>query len=181
MGKLEHTYAASLFEVAEEQGVLERVFEEYGSFRTLASESGLLKVLENPQIPKAEKKQILERLLEEAHPVFLNFAKLLVDKGREKLLDGGFSAFRDMVYEKTNRKEVVVETAVPLTDTQRQTLEQQLRAMLGKEPILREVLAPELVMGFQLYVDGRVIDASLSGKFDRLKRKLKESSGVIDE
>jgi F-type H+-transporting ATPase subunit delta len=70
------------------------------------------------------------------------------------------------------RPEAVARTAVPLTDSERRELEKLLAARFATaRPVTYEV-DPALLGGVWLRVGDRVVDGSLRGRLDSLRRQL---------
>jgi len=67
---------------------------------------------------------------------------------------------------------VVVRTARPLSPEIQDKLRARLAEALGREVVLREEAAPELLAGVELMISGRRLDASLRGRLQRLGRAL---------
>ncbi|MDO5716743.1 MAG: ATP synthase F1 subunit delta [Tissierellia bacterium] len=179
MGKLEQTYAQSLFELAKEKGIVENVYREYDDFQEfLETNSTVFSILKNPQIQKEEKKSILTELLKDSSDIFRNYVQVLVDKKREKLMTTAFADFKALFFEESGKKEVIVHTAQSLSDEQRVELQTILRDRFQREIVLQEVLQPDLIMGFRILADGKELDCSLDGAFHRLKGRLKQMNGV---
>ncbi len=59
---------------------------------------------------------------------------------------------------------VSVESASPLTRTVRERIIQEVRAKLGREPILQEKVTPGLLAGIRLQIGSQVIDGTIVGQ-----------------
>ena len=66
-----------------------------------------------------------------------------------------------------------VTSAVSLTDSEKQTLETQLRKQLGDQLAFEYSVNPEILGGVIVRAGDKVIDGSVSGKLAALKEKLK--------
>jgi len=64
-------------------------------------------------------------------------------------------------------------TAQPLTDGQRDTLEQELRAAMGSKVTLDMQVDESLLGGMVVKVGSRMVDSSLRTKLQRLELSLK--------
>src|SRR5207248_2711626 len=69
-------------------------------------------------------------------PLFLNFLLVLNDHERLDLLRPILAAYSALVEQRSNQVRVLVQTAVPLPDDQRERLIGQLRQLTHKEPVL---------------------------------------------
>jgi F-type H+-transporting ATPase subunit delta len=67
-----------------------------------------------------------------------------------------------------------VETPRPLEDSDVEALEQSLGGRLGKTIRLTQSTNPDLVGGVRVTVGDKMIDASIAGRMDGLRRRLLE-------
>ena len=78
MEELAEVYSRSLFEVAQEKGVLDRVHEELGQFADALDENGDLRVFFfSPYFSSQEKKEGISKLVDGADENFVRFLELL--------------------------------------------------------------------------------------------------------
>ena len=64
-----------------------------------------------------------------------------------------------------------VQTAVPLEDALRATIEEQLGSIMRKQVRLSESVDPDLIGGMVIRVGDRVFDSSVSNRLDSLARR----------
>jgi F-type H+-transporting ATPase subunit delta len=121
--------------------------------------------------PKAKEK-VLEDLEKVLHPYTRNLLRLLVRHGRAALLPKLSSAYFQALEKAGGPMHVVVRTARPLSPEIQDKLRARLAEVLGREVVLREEAAPELLAGVELMISGRRLDASLRGRLQRLGRAL---------
>ncbi|MCD4823399.1 MAG: ATP synthase F1 subunit delta [Phycisphaerae bacterium] len=74
--------------------------------------------------------------------------------------------------------EVIVRTAIPLADDQRQELKQTLAKTLKADPVLNVVVDPEILGGLVIQVGDTVYDASVAGDIDRIVEAMKTPGGT---
>ena len=67
-----------------------------------------------------------------------------------------------------------VTAASKLTDTQVAALKQALKATLGKDVMLDQLIDPSLIGGLMVKVGSRMIDTSIRTKLNSLKHAMKE-------
>jgi len=75
--------------------------------------------------------------------------------------------------------EVIVRTAIPLADDQRQELKQTLAGTLKVEPVLNVVVDPEILGGLVIQVGDTVYDVSVAGDIDRIVEAMKTPGGGL--
>ena len=66
-----------------------------------------------------------------------------------------------------------VQSALPLTDEQRELLKRRLRERFGQEFVLRVEIAPSLIGGMVVRVKDQVFDGSVAGRLDALSEHLR--------
>jgi ATP synthase F1 delta subunit len=83
MDELAEVYARSLFEVAREHDKLDELREQLGQFAdALDSNRELAVFFFSPYFSTKEKQEALQRILEGADEIFLNFLELLIENHR---------------------------------------------------------------------------------------------------
>src|SRR6478752_6807138 len=87
MEEIAQVYARSLFEVAKEQDKLDEIREQLGTFADALSEQHDLQVFFfSPYFSTKEKEEGLERAIDGADEIFVNFLKLLIENHRMPVL-----------------------------------------------------------------------------------------------
>ena len=106
------------------------------------------------------------------------FVSLLVRKGRQDYLRRIFRTFVDLYCESAGLRHVILTTAFPspgLEERIRATLEKQL----GCRILLESEQDPDLIGGFRVEVDGKMLDASVSRQLQLLRRDFIEKTNRI--
>ena len=166
-------YAAALFDVAKQQNSVDTVEQELkGITDVLAAHPELVSVLEHPSISiEAKKKQLTELFSERVSATVLNFLKVLFDARRQDALASVYSEFVRLVDAAQNRVKATVETAVPLTEDELNTLKNTLGANGAVE--VSTVVNPALIGGARVRVGDRVYDYTVSSQLNRFRQTLK--------
>jgi F-type H+-transporting ATPase subunit delta len=159
------TYAEALFEAARERDELEEILSDLGEFVAALHESEELRLFfYGGQVPERQKR---------------NFLKVLVDNGREEILEEVLSRYEQLVKEHLGRIEVEVTTAVELSQEQFDSLKERLERVLeGREVILDTNVDPELIGGAVFHFGGRMMDGSIRGRLESLREGMLERSVV---
>ena len=167
-------YAEGFYEVAKKENLLERglsFLEHLG--RLLESQPEFLKVLEHPQITRAEKEQLVERAMGDfGEKSFLAFAKLLLRRGRVRLIPEIAARYREKWETEHGILRGEVRTALPLEPSQREKLEEVFSRKYNKKVVLEERLDPEAIGGIAVIVEGKILDATLRNQLEMLKQRL---------
>jgi F-type H+-transporting ATPase subunit delta len=172
-------YALALFEVAEEQKLLDRVVADAGILERLMSHSpDFALFLRSPVINYHRKQKILREILtDKVHALTLGFVLLLAGKSRESLLG---DVIREFYFIRDERRGVVnaeVTTVVPLNDAEKKALVSRLGTHLAKTIELRAGIDPSLRGGFTVRFYDTVWDASVRRSLERLRARFTESDG----
>jgi F-type H+-transporting ATPase subunit delta len=165
-------YAQAAFEVALERGTLDRWANDLELITAVMGDDRVLALLVNTKVPLAERYRLLEATLEGIDPQAMNLAKLLVAKGRAGLAPQIAEAYRGLADEHAGVAHATVVTAVPLSDAERQAVEEKLGEMTGKKVIAHTEVEPSIVGGLVARIGDKVIDGSTHGKLLALRRSL---------
>ena len=174
------TYAEALFEAARERDELEEILSDLGEFAEALHESEELRLFfYGGQIPERQKRKALEGLTEGMKGSTTNFLKVLVDNGREEILEEALARYEELVKEHLGRIEVGVTTAVELSQEQLDRVKERLgRVLEGKEVVLETNVDPELIGGAVFRFGGRMMDGSIRGRLESLREGMLERSVV---
>jgi F-type H+-transporting ATPase subunit delta len=174
------TYAGALFEAARERRELEEVLSDLEEFVAALHESEELRLFYyGGQIPERQKRRAIEGLTEGMKSQATNFLKVLVDNGREEILEEALGRYEQLVKEHLGRIEVGVTTAVELSQDQLDRLKERLgRVLVGREVILETNVDPELIGGAVFRFGGRMMDGSIRGRLESLREGMLERSVV---
>ena len=174
------TYAEALFEASRERDELEEVLSDLGEFVSALQESEELRLFfYGGQIPERQKRRALDGLTEGMKTQATNFLKVLVDNGREEILEEVLDRYEQLVKEHLGRIEVEVTTAVELSEIQLDRLGERLgRTLEGREIILETNVDPELIGGAVFRYGGRMMDGSIRGRLESLREGMLERSVV---
>jgi F-type H+-transporting ATPase subunit delta len=167
-------YAMALVAVAEAEGVTRKVEDELFTFARAADQNPELRQALTDQTLPVENRQALVRdiLGDRAHPVTVHLISFLIESGRARDLSKIADAFVRIAA--TSREHAVAEvrTAVPLSDKQRERLEQALSTATGRTVEAKVIVDPTVVGGVVARVDDLVFDGSVSGRLEDAKHAL---------
>jgi F-type H+-transporting ATPase subunit delta len=173
MEEIAQVYARSLFEVAREQGKLDEIREQLGQFAdALTSDHDLQVFFFSPYFSTKEKEEGLDRALDGADPVLVNFLKLLIENHRMPVI---FRVRRDFdaLWEEENRLlPVSVTSAVELDkDTVRQ-IGDRIAQQTGRKVQLSANVDPDILGGMVVRVGNQVLDASVRNRLEQLRKQV---------
>jgi len=167
-------YAKALFKLAIEQDNLERIHSDVALLQQYCIEvDSFTDILVSPVIKPGKKKQMFQDVLKsKIDRSTMRLLVLLVDNNREELLTDINRQFIHLFKDNKGIKEVAFYTAVAMDQDHIDQLKAFLKEQF-KAPIQLSVkIKPELLGGFILTVDGKMVDASISSKLKQIKKEL---------
>lgn len=173
MEEIARTYARSLFEAAEDRGKVDEIKAELDEFTAaVAGNRDLSLFLFSPYFSVEEKRDGIRKVVEDATPEFTNFLDLLVEKGRTPLLPRINSSYEKYWADYNKLLPVTVTSAVELPQETIEKIRQSVEAQTGRKVELSGRVDDSVVGGIVLQVGNRVLDASIRGSLDRLRREV---------
>lgn len=159
---------------AERDGALDAVEDELFRFgRIVVAQPELRTALTNPAAPESSKVALLSDLLgDKVTPVTLRLVTDVVLYLRGRSLERGLEAVAGYVAQRRRRLIARVRTAVPLDEERKQRLAAALTRLYGHEVHLNIELDPDVVGGVSVQVDDEVIDGTIAGRLDVVRRRL---------
>jgi F-type H+-transporting ATPase subunit delta len=166
-------YARAIFELAQEKGEIDAWSKRLEAVQEVLNEERARRVLSNPTIPPAQRLQVVDGLASRAlGKEGLNLAKLLVASRRVAAIDGIVEEFSRLADDAAGRVRATATTAVELSPADTRRISRELTERLGKEVVLEVRVDPAIVGGMVLQFGDRVIDASVAGRLQQLRRRL---------
>ena len=163
-------YAQAAFELAGTSlADWQRAIDEIAEFM---GDESVRTVLENSRVPRDAKMRLVDAALADLPALPLNLARLLVRKSRTALAPGIAVQFRALVQEREGVRHARATTAVALTDAERRALAERLQASTGHRVELETEVDPELLGGLVVQIGDRLVDASVRGRLDALRKSL---------
>jgi F-type H+-transporting ATPase subunit delta len=180
--RVEHiadVYAQALLGAAENAGRTAELLQEFELLVTDVLERfpKLEAILVSALIPHEEKAGILERVLGEPFsPLLVSFLKVVSRHGRLDCLRAIHRQIRLLYDRLRGRVHVQLTTATPLSAAAADRIAENLRALLGGEPVLRCATDPELIGGAVLRVGDTVYDASIANQLHLIRQQMIDRS-----
>ncbi|MBX3474137.1 MAG: ATP synthase F1 subunit delta [Planctomycetes bacterium] len=170
-------YAAALYEVAREKGIVGDVYAGLQAVMGAYQDKSFRDFFTSPRVPREVKQRGLVAALKgRIATEVLNFLMLLTEKSREPLLDNIFNAFTVYRDEAENRAHAWVETGSEFTDQEQAELRAALaQASGGKDVVLHYEHKPELLGGARVRLGDLLVDTTLRTRLNNLARSIAES------
>ena len=173
MEEIAVVYSRSLFEAALDADRLDVVREQLGEFTDALDANRALQVFFfSPYFSTQEKNDGLQRLIDGADPLFLNFLELLVENHRMPVI---FRVRRgyDRLWESHNRLlPVEVTSAVALDEQNVRGIGDRIAEQTGRRIELSSIVEPDILGGIVVRVGNQVLDASIRTRLDSLRKQV---------
>lgn len=174
MSEINKEYGGGLFALAVEEGVEMELLAESRELSKLLS-AEYLHLLINPAIPKETRISLVGEVLDgRVHPYLANFVKLMTERGLVSEIHSCFTEYESLYYDRFGIIKARAESAVELTDAQKEKLRQKLEAHTGKTVEIEYVIDKALIGGMRVLLNGRLFD-------DSVKMKLKEIGAILSD
>lgn len=175
---LARRYAKALFQFVVQTGRHEQTLLELKKFLEAWNTVGVFKaIMLSPALTRGDKLALVQELA----PVFglgvatTRLLRLLVRKGRMPILPQLVEIYAGLVDQFHGIERAEVQSALELDAQQRKQIEQALSSLVGKEVICTFKLEPSLIGGIKAHVGGLLLDGSIKGKLNRMRKLIRSS------
>jgi len=168
-------YGKALLEEAQEQGVLEKVFQDFKVIEQATNDSRELKLLlKSPIVTLDKKLSSLNAIFgDKVSPLTNTFLKMLVRKRREGNLSDIVNAFFEAYNDLKSIKEVELISATELSESMVTTIMDSVKCQFsGLNLNVTKVVDSTILGGFVIKIGDKVFDTSLQNKLNALKREI---------
>jgi F-type H+-transporting ATPase subunit delta len=173
MAVAESIYAKALFGAAKDAGRLDQVRTDLGDLVEATEASPELRgLLLNPQIDVRAKQAGLDAVFGEADAVFLNFLRLLAQKGRLGQVAEIRREFERLVADEERVLEVELVTARELSRAEADDIIAKIAQASGRKIEATRSVDPSLIGGMVLQAGSFRADASVLGRLNSLRQEL---------
>lgn len=164
-------YAHPLFDLAEEQKMTDKVYEDMQLFvETGEKNRELLAVLRSPVIKGHKKMSIIKALFEgKVQKLTMSMFEIMSRKNRDAILYELGREFVKLYQQKKGIQIVRIQTPTPLGEALKKELKEKLTKQLNKTIILKEEIKKDLLGGFILFIGHSQLDNSIKNSLQRLK------------
>ena len=166
-------YADTLFELAERHEGAEAFGAGVDVVAALMEDRKVHEFLVTPRVSAGDKKAALGRALEGVlPPMLLRFLRVVVDRGRQRLLPVIAAAYQAMLEGHLGRRHMEVAVARPLSSAEEADLATQLSAATGATVIPHVKVRPGIIGGIVIREGDTVYDGSVKRQLDAMRRRL---------
>ncbi len=177
MEEIAEVYARSLFEVAKENDVLDRVHDELGEFTEALSDNRDLQVfLFSPYFSSGEKQEGVAKIVSDADERFVNFLELLAERHRMPALFRIKREFDALWADENQLLPVTVTSAVELDEGLVDDIGKRIQDQTGRKVELSSTVDPEVLGGLMVQVGNMVLDGTVRNRLERLRKQVAKAA-----
>ena len=176
-GKISVRYARALFQIAQEQGCEDAIYEGMTRFahNYLLAIAQFNEVLADPIVQKEEKVKLVEMAVgNPVHDTLKQFIAFVVDQKREDKMFFIAMKFMEMYRMKHGILSTNVTTATELSETTYDKIKAFVKQTFDADAEIDVKIDPSLIGGFILDIENTRMDASVAGQLNALKNRLKQ-------
>lgn len=174
IGAVARTYAQSLMDLAQQQGVVDPVARELSDLADLlADQTELRAFFASPSIHAAKRAKSLQAIFEgRLSDLTYRFLQVVNRKGRLDQLGRIRVAYEQLLMDKRGQVEVDLYTAGEMPADRLRAVEQRIGEAIGREAIVHARVDPSLIGGMKLRIGDKLIDGSIATRLASLRRQL---------
>ena len=177
MEEIAEVYARSLFEVAKEHDVLDRVHDELGQFAEALSDDRTLQVfLFSPYFSSEEKRDGVGKIVSDADERMVNFLELLAERHRMPAVFRIRREFDALWAEENQLLPVTVTSAVELDEGIVDDIGKRIQEQTGRKVELSSNVDPDVLGGLIVRVGNMVLDATVRNRLERLRKQVTKAA-----
>jgi F-type H+-transporting ATPase subunit delta len=165
-------YAQAAFAIASDRGDFQSWQASLNRIAAFTAEPDYARLLESSRVPLETKHRLVDAGLRDLRRLALNFAHVLVDKGRTSLGSQIAEHFTALVEAHEGVARALVTTAVPLTDTERASLAARLQQSTGGRVEVQTEVEPQIIGGVIVQIGDKLFDGSTRARLAALKGSL---------
>jgi F-type H+-transporting ATPase subunit delta len=173
-GSLSRRYARALLGLVHERNALDEVGDELARTVGTFDEPRLRAVVLNPGIDAGARRRIVKNVVAAlgVSEVVANLVRLLADRDRLPLLPDLLRAYEALVDRSLGRTRVRVRSATALGASEKTTMTDLARRLVGGDVLVSTEVDPELLGGVVLDAGGTVYDGSVRTQLARLGKQI---------
>ena len=164
----------AMFRRAERTGELDEVEDQLFRFgRIVDANPDLSVILDDPTADPEARSALVHRLLSgRAHTLVTELVDALARDTAGRSFTHGVRELLDQAAQRRDKVVAFVKTARPLTDDQQGRLGASLARIYGRDVTTHVEIDPALLGGVRVQIGDEVIDGTVAGRLDELRRKM---------
>jgi F-type H+-transporting ATPase subunit delta len=166
-------YAEAAFELAARDNAVDAWQRDLTFAAELARDERVARAADNPAVPVAERRKMVRQLLaSRVSPLALNLGLLLAERGRFSVLPDVSAEYDALVRKSRGIIAATVTTPGPLSEQELAAVKKRVEQLAGAHVELSTATDPSLLGGLRVRIGDLQIDASVSGRLERLRARL---------
>jgi F-type H+-transporting ATPase subunit delta len=179
LGRVSASYARAFLLWANQQKLASEAYAQSKLFAKFLRETPeFVQLLSSPAVVKSKKQKIASSILLEFAPHLTGILSLIIKNGREKQLGSVLLLFQKFYRKDNGMVSANVESANELSQSAVDGIKSFLEKKLGLKVEIEHTVKPDLIGGFTLTIDDRLMDKSVKGELELLRKSLLRSKLV---
>jgi len=171
--QITETYAGVLFDAAAAEDAVDDVGRQLDEvIFVVRGHADLRGAMADESLPADKRVEVLRSIFPALHPAIDGAIAVMVEQENFDLLPAVVEAYDRVAEERRNIVVADVTTAIPLTESLRQSISDKLSADMGRAVVLREKVDPGIIGGIVIDAAGRRIDASIVSQLENARAVL---------
>jgi F-type H+-transporting ATPase subunit delta len=176
MEEIARVYARALFEVAVEHDALDEIREQLDAFADAMHDNRDLAVFFfSPYFSVPEKKEGLERAVQDANPAFDNFLQALIERHRMPAIYRIRTEFAALWDQERKLLPVQITSAVELPAATVDSLGKRIGEQVDRQIQVSATVDPDILGGVVLRVGNVILDASIKNRLEQLRKQVAQA------
>ena len=172
--KISVRYSRALFQSALGKKMLDRVYKDMTYISEMCKIPEVRDLLNSPIILPAKKGEILHSLLgKEIGKITLSFIDMIIKNTRESYIPAITRVFMSDTMKYNGITETVLTTAIKTDDKIKKQVSELVSSTFNTKVELKEIIDKDILGGFILRIDDKLIDASIRNKLRKIEKELK--------
>ena len=172
--KVIEKYSMPFVQLVIEKGEEDSIFSDLTQIKQVAEETDLPSFLSQVDVDESDKKKTVSFFQDSASPLLQNFIQVLLYNHRSYLFYDVIVDCLNRLERETNRFEVTIVSAHPLTDQQKERLVPIIEKKMSlKVRSIKEEIDDSLIGGFVIIANHKTIDVSIKQQLKVVKENLK--------
>ncbi len=166
-------YVDAIISMASGEDALDAVEDELLRIaRALEEHTDLHEALSDNQLPVGRRLEVVDEVLEAAHPMTRTAVTLLVASGRARQFQTIAHAVAERAAKERERELAEVYVAVPLDQERRERLREALEEVTGKQLELKVYVDESVIGGVRAHIGDTIIDGTIARRLEEIRSRL---------
>ncbi len=171
--QITETYAQVLYQAAAAENAVDFVGGGLNEVMyVVRGHADLRNAMTDDSLPADKRVTVLRSIFPALHPAIDGALAVMVEQENFDLLPAVVEAYDRVAEERRNIVVADVTTAIPLTESLRQSISDKLSVDIGQAVVLREKVDPAIIGGIVIDAAGRRIDASIVSQLENARAVL---------